>query len=282
MIPGSDPSAVSGHGTTASESADEPCGPARADTAVTRTRVLLMSAVWAACVVALLALGVWQIERRAWKLDLIDHVEQRVHAAAVAIPSASSWSSINAAADEYRHVTVRGRFLHDGETFVHALTVDGPGYWVMTPLQTGDGDVVLVNRGFVPPERRDPSTRRAGNPAGPVDITGLLRISEPGGRVLRTNDPATDRWYSRDVAAIAAARGLSQVAPFFIDADDTPNPGGWPRGGLTIISFPNNHLVYALTWFCLALMLAGAGVQRWRRGDTRARPNASGSETAQR
>src|SRR3954470_20013179 len=84
------------------------------------------------------------------------------------------------------------------------------------------------------------------------------------------------------LAAAAAARGLSQVAPFFIDADDTPNPGGWPRGGLTIISFPNNHLVYALTWFCLALMLAGAGVQRWRCRDTRARPNASGTETAQR
>jgi surfeit locus 1 family protein len=276
MIPASDRKDRSQHG------AADARVPANGRNPASRTLVLLTGAVWTACVVALLVLGVWQIERRAWKLDLINRVEQRVHAAAVPIPSASSWSSINAAGDEYRHVTVRGRFLHDRETFVHALTVDGPGYWVMTPLQTGDGDIVLVNRGFVPPERRDPSTRREGNPSGPADITGLLRISEPGGHVLRTNDPAADRWYSRDVAAIAAARGLSQVAPFFIDADDTPNPGGWPRGGLTVIAFPNNHLVYALTWFSLALMLAGAGVQRWRRRDAGARRKASGTETAQR
>ena len=232
---------------------------------------LLLGVVWTTCVIALLALGIWQIERRAWKLDLIERVEQRVHAEPVPIPAASSWSSINAADDEYRHVTVRGRFLHDRETFVQALTIDGPGYWVITPLQTAAGEIVLVNRGFVPSERRDPSSRSEGNPSGLVDIVGLLRISEPGGHVLRTNDPATDRWYSRDVPAIAAARGLSHVAPFFIDADDTPNPGGWPKGGLTVVSFPNNHLVYALTWFSLAVMLAAAGVQRLLRAGPRER-----------
>ncbi len=92
-------------------------------------------------------------------------------------------------------------------------------------------------------------------------MTGLLRITEPRGGFLRTNDPAGDRWYSRDIAAIAAARGLSNVAPYFIDADATPNPDGWPRGGLTIVKFPNSHLVYALTWFGMALMtLVGFGL----------------------
>jgi surfeit locus 1 family protein len=228
---------------------------------------LLLGAIWVACIAALLALGVWQIERRAWKLDLIDRVEQRVHADAVPVPAALSWASVNAADDEYRHVTVRGRFLNDRETLVQA-TIDEPGYWVVTPLQTAQGDIVLVNRGFVPSERRDSATRGEGNPAGPVEITGLLRISEAGGHFLRTNDPADDRWYSRDVPAIAAKRGLSQVAPFFIDADDRTNPGGWPKGGLTVIGFPNNHLSYALTWFTLAVMLAGAGVQRLRRRGT--------------
>jgi surfeit locus 1 family protein len=237
---------------------------ARGRDAGSRLWQLLLGAVWIACIAALLALGIWQIERRAWKLDLIDRVEHRVHADPLPIPAASSWSSVNAADDEYRHVTVTGRFLHDRETFVQALTIDGPGDWVMTPLQTTDG-IVLVNRGFVPPERRDASTRSEGNPAGPVTVTGLLRMSEPGGHFLRTNDAVTDRWYSRDTGAIAATRGLSGVAPFFIDADDHPNQGGWPRGGLTVVSFPNNHLMYALTWFTLALMLTAAGVQRLRR-----------------
>jgi surfeit locus 1 family protein len=87
-----------------------------------------------------------------------------------------------------------------------------------------------------------------------VTITGLLRASEPGGGFLRANDPATDRWFSRDTAAIGRARGLSRVGGFFIDADATPNPGGYPVGGLTVIKFRNAHLVYALTWFGLAVL----------------------------
>ncbi|WP_146986618.1 SURF1 family protein [Bradyrhizobium macuxiense] len=209
-------------------------------------------------VVLLSALGVWQIERRAWKLALIERVEQRMHAAAVAPPPHSSWPEVTAASDEYRCVTVDGTFLNADETLVQAVTNEGPGFWVLTPLRIADGTIVLVNRGFVPPDRRDPATRRDTQPQGPVSVTGLLRMSEPKGGFLRRNDASAGRWYSRDVAAIAATHGLSQAAPFFIDADATSNPGGMPVGGLTIVRFPNNHLIYALTWFALALMLAGA------------------------
>ena len=209
-------------------------------------------------IASLIALGIWQIERRAWKLALIEHVEQRIHAVPGPMPAPASWRAIDAAHDEYRRVSVSGRFLHDRETLVQAVTGEGPGFWVLTPLQMADGTVVLINRGFVPPERRDPATRREGNPAAPVAITGLLRLTEPKGGFLRSNDPAGNRWYSRDVEAIAAARGLPRTAPFFIDADATPNPGGYPEGGLTVVQFHNNHLIYALTWFGLATMLAGA------------------------
>ncbi|WP_407178655.1 SURF1 family protein [Bradyrhizobium sp. STM 3562] len=209
------------------------------------------------CVAVLTALGVWQLERRVWKLALIDRVEQRIHAAPSPMPVSSSWPAINTADDEYRRVTIAGRFLHDRETLVQAVTEAGGGFWVLTPLQTADGTIVLVNRGFVPPDRRDQASRQEANPAGPVKVTGLLRMTEPKGAFLRKNDPQQDRWYSRDIAAIAAARGLPQTAPFFIDADATPNPGGYPLGGLTVVRFPNNHLIYALTWFGLALMIAG-------------------------
>ena len=205
----------------------------------------------------LIALGVWQIERRTWKLALIDRVEQRVHAPAQPIPSPASWPAVTAANDEYRHVSVTGRFLHDRETLVQAVTEEGPGYWVLTPLQRDDGTQVLINRGFVPSDRRDASTRREGNPDGRVEITGLLRVTEPKGGFLRNNVPQHNRWYSRDVAAIAVARGLRDVAPFFVDADAGSHSAGGPIGGLTVVSFPNNHLIYALTWFALAFMLAG-------------------------
>jgi len=208
-------------------------------------------------VIILIALGVWQLERRVWKLELIDRVERRVDAVPIPAPGPSSWSAITAAGDEYRHVTLYGRFLHDRETLVKAVTDVGSGYWVVTPLRTAEGSTVLVNRGLVPAERRDPSTRQEGDPSGALTVVGLLRMTEPKGGFLRNNNPPANRWYSRDVAAIAAARGLSQVAPFFVDADGAPNPGGFPLGGLTVVSFPNNHLIYALTWFALAFMLGG-------------------------
>ena len=115
--------------------------------------------------------------------------------------------------------------------------------------------MVLINRGFVPESRKDAATRIA--PTGPVTITGLLRASEPGGAFLRSNDPAANRWYSRDTQAIAAARNLPGAAPYFIDADAAPNPGGYPIGGLTVIAFRNNHLMYAITWFGLMLLSLG-------------------------
>jgi surfeit locus 1 family protein len=225
------------------------------------TRTLLLVGLLAGVVVlGLLALGVWQLERREWKLHLIDQVEQRVDAAAVKAPGPAEWPSITDDGDEYRRVRTTGHFLNDKEALVEAVTARGSGYWVMTPLVTDAGFTVLVNRGFVPAEKRDPASRTAGQIEGEAQVTGLLRATEPGGGFLRANDPRTDRWYSRDVAAIAAARKLPPTAPYFIDADATPNAGGLPVGGLTVVAFPNNHLIYALTWFALALMLAGAVV----------------------
>lgn len=178
-------------------------------------------------------------------------VDARAHAQPASLPAAAEWPKINARDDEYRRVRVQGVLLNDRETLVQAVTELGPGWWVMTPLETGGG-IVLINRGFVPPELRDRVTRRVGAPDGVVSITGLLRVTEPRGGFLRSNDPAGRRWYSRDVAAIAKAQGIQHAAPFFIDADATPNPGGYPVGGLTVVHFRNAHLVYALTWFALA------------------------------
>ncbi|SDN43374.1 surfeit locus 1 family protein [Methylobacterium phyllostachyos] len=215
--------------------------------------------------VVLLGLGTWQVERRAWKLDLIARVDARVHATPVPAPGPADWPRVGP--DEaYRHVRLSGTFLHDRETLVQAVTERGGGFWVLTPLRRPDGSLVLINRGFVPGDRRDPAIRAAGQVTGETTITGLLRLTEPKGAFLRSNDPRDDRWYSRDVAAIAAARGLTDVAPYFVDADATPNPGGLPVGGLTVISFPNNHLVYAITWYGMALMLAGAVIYVLRGG----------------
>ncbi|PXA97975.1 Surfeit locus 1 family protein [Nostoc sp. 3335mG] len=199
------------------------------------------------------ALGVWQVQRRAWKHDLIAAVETRVHAAPVPAPGPDRWAAITAATDAYRRVEATGRLLYDRTVLVRAVSDLGAGYWVMTPLASGDGTAILINRGFVSQTDRN---RLAPGPAGPVRITGLLRISEPEGGFLRSNDPAKGNWYSRDVAAIARAQRLDKAAPYFIDADRAMNAPGQPVGGLTVVRFSDNHLIYALTWFGMALLSA--------------------------
>lgn len=235
-----------------------------------RTVARVVSLVVLALVfVGLLALGIWQVERRAWKLDLIQRVEARIHAAPVAAPGPAQWPSISAARDEYRRVVVEGRFLPAYAVRVQALTGIGPGYWWVVPLQRDDGTVVLVNRGFIAPEL-NPEALRGMDGKPRQSVTGLLRLSEPGGGFLRRNASAQNRWYSRDVQAIALAGGLTRVAPYFIDADrdpgvpmDVADGRSAPVGGLTVVRFNNNHLQYALTWFALALMVVAAAWRVW-------------------
>lgn len=221
--------------------------------------------------VGFLALGVWQVQRLAWKTDLIAQVDARVHAPAEPAPGPRQWPTVTRQDDQYRRVVVQGTFLHDKETLVQAVTDAGGGFWVMTPLVDDRGFTVLINRGFVPAGRRDPAARADGQVMGPQTVVGLLRITEPKGGFLRANDAGGDRWRSRDVTAIAARRGLTNVAPYFIDADATPNPGGWPLGGLTVIRFANSHLVYALTWFGMALLTL-VGLWLFLRDGRRRRP----------
>ncbi|MGV7207691.1 SURF1 family protein [Oxalobacteraceae bacterium A2-2] len=234
------------------------------------------------------SLGTWQVKRLHWKLALIERVEQRVHAPVADAPGPAQWPAITADGDEYRHVRVTGAYLEALSARVQATTDLGAGFWVMTPLCGTDGNVVLVNRGFI----TEAAAARAPLPAPApgadggcrphearegqdVTVTGLLRLSEPGGGYLRANDPAADRWHSRDVQAIAATRGVPQVAPYFIDADADANrskgskseaDAGRPVGGLTVISFHNNHLVYAVTWYALAAMVVGAFIWVLRSG----------------
>lgn len=238
--------------------------PARGPRSPLTLAILALLAL--AGIAGFVALGVWQVERMAWKRDLKARIAERVHAAPVAPPGPARWAEI--ADDEYLRIRLSGRFRHDREVFAQAVTAQGGGFWLLTPLETDQGFTVLINRGFVAPEQRDPCTRSASQPERPATVTGLLRLTEPKGGFLRDNDPAAGRWFSRDVAAIAEALKLDVAAPYFIDADATPNPGGVPQGGLTVLSFPDNHLAYAVTWFALAAMVAGAafyvGRAEWR------------------
>jgi surfeit locus 1 family protein len=203
-------------------------------------------------VVLCLALGVWQIQRLHWKVGLIEQREAAVAAPPIAPPQTLA----DAKPMEFRHVGMDGVFLHDKEIFVGATSESGRnGYHVLTPLRETDGRIVFVNRGFIPAELKSPATRGAGQLPGKVHVLGLLRLPPTASPnwFIPANRPDLNYWFWPDLPAMSAADRLRDVAPFYVDADATPNPGGWPKGGVTRLQLPNDHLQYALTWFSLAV-----------------------------
>ena len=230
----------------------------------------MLAIVGIALFLGFMALGTWQVQRRAWKLDLIERVEQRVHSTPVAAPAPAQWPEVNAANYEYLPVQAQGVWLDKQTLLSKALTEAGAGFWVITPLQQADGAQIWVNRGFTPEKMRAEWLKQI-TEASPsqeaVTVIGLMRMSEPGGGFLRKNDAASGQWFSRDVATMAQAAGLKQTAPFFIDLGVPASNPAYRRNefgldvlrpGMTVIQFPNSHLVYALTWYGLAAMVLGA------------------------
>jgi surfeit locus 1 family protein len=204
----------------------------------------------------LIGLGVWQIERLHWKQGLIAE-----RTAAISAPPAALPRTLDAAhVLEFHRVEAKGRFLHDREILLHAIERKrgDAGYFVITPLRLDGGAVVLVERGWVPPEKRDAATRAEGNPQGEVAVDGLLRLAsaQKPSWFTPANDPAHGEWFWIDVPAMADAAGVSKALPFYVEASAAPNPGGLPVGGQANTDLPNDHLQYAITWFTLAAALA--------------------------
>ncbi|HUI20111.1 MAG TPA: SURF1 family protein [Methylocella sp.] len=206
----------------------------------------------------LLSLGVWQLHRLEWKEGLIARIEARANTAPQPLPSIEEWPNLRPEDYEYRHVTLTGTFNHGQEALVFQPSGGAagkePGYLVLTPLGLKSGGYVIVNRGFVPMDHKEQSSRLAGQLQGETEVTGLMRQPETRGFFTPADDPAAGHFFTRDPGLIAKHFGLAPAAPFSIDADSTSFPRGWPA---TTPNLPNNHLAYALTWFGLALAALG-------------------------
>jgi surfeit locus 1 family protein len=202
----------------------------------------------------LIALGTWQVERLAWKRDLIATMESRLAMAPLPLGDLLKHQPI----EDFRPVRATGTFLHDREMYLAARSYQGRlGYHVVTPLAPeGGGTAVLVDRGWVPVDRQAPDSRAAGQVPGTITVEGIARRPPKPGLFTPDNRPDQNLWYWVDLPAMAAHAGLTTVAPLLIEAGPAANPGGLPIGGQTHINLPNNHLQYAITWYALALALA--------------------------
>lgn len=206
-------------------------------------------------VAVLIGLGVWQLERRSWKTGLIERMNERMHGKSIPLERAKEFAQRNNGNIEYTRVVLTGSFLHDEERYLYAYIGGQQGWSVITPLVTQGGEVVLVNRGFVPEERKDPAMRKDGLIQGINEVKGVARLSEHTNWFTPVNNAAGNRWFWRDIPALISslrAEEAVRAVPFVIEADAAPVPGGWPRGGITRVNVPNWHLEYAITWFALA------------------------------
>jgi surfeit locus 1 family protein len=202
----------------------------------------------------LCGLGFWQLERLQWKLALIAQVNGNMAAAPVSL---GDILAMDQAAAQYRHVTLHGHFDHAKEAYVFTTDAGAAVYHVLTPFTADDGRVLMVDRGEVPKGKLNPASRTEGNITGDTQVTGIWRTPDAPGSFTPQPDAAQRIWYARDLTGIAAAYDLKLAAPVVIEADATPNPGGWPKGGKTVVTFRNQHLGYAITWFGVAIVLLG-------------------------
>lgn len=211
----------------------------------------------------LIGLGVWQIERLRWKQDLVATLSERLSAAPIPLPPPAAWPRLRQPTDEFLRVRFSAQFLNDKEALVFTAgsrlrpDIAGSGYWVFTPARLAGGAVVMVDRGFVPVERMNPATRAQGQIAGMHEIIGALRWPEQRSAFTPDDRPDRNMWFARDPEAVAAAKNVGPVPPFYVAQEAPAPPGGLPRVGRLEPNLPNNHLQYALTWFGLALALVG-------------------------
>lgn len=201
----------------------------------------------------MVGLSLWQVQRLEWKTELLAERQSRLNAAPIDLPSPGS----DPAQAEYKRVRLEGEFLHEKEFYLAARSLAGaPGYHILTPFQIADGTLILLDRGFVPPEKKLPSSREEGQSKGMARIDAILRLPKPKVWVQPENEPEKNVWFYIDLVKMAEKSGLSQLRKdIYAEVGPAPNPGGWPLGGQTRISLPNDHLQYALTWGLLALAL---------------------------
>ena len=241
-----------------------------------RGGVLDATVMTIAGVIILVGLGIWQLDRKVWKDDLVAKTGERLAAAPVSLPPREQWARLDQNTNEFLRVTFPAEFLKGEEALVYSAgsalrpDVTGAGYWVFAPARLPGGSIVVVNRGFVPLDRKDAASRRDGEPAGLIDITGAMRWPELRGLFTPADEPNNNVWYLRDQRLMAQARQWGPVAPFYVEQEAPLPPGGLPRAGRLSLALPNNHLQYALTWFGLALALAGVYVV-WLTGRLRRR-----------
>jgi surfeit locus 1 family protein len=212
------------------------------------------------CVGILSSLGVWQLHRKLWKENLIAAMTARLNAEPEPLPPSSQWGKLTQEADEFRRVNFSAQFLPRQEAFVYTpgsalrTDVEGPGYFVFAPARLPDGAVIVVDRGFVPENRKQAGRSEASEP---IQIVGVLRWPEEPSLFTPAAESKSNLWFLRDPKSMSTQGHWNAGAPFYVDQESPVPPGGLPKPGKLEMHLRDDHLQYAITWFGLAAGLVG-------------------------
>jgi len=225
-----------------------------------------------------LGLGTWQLDRKAWKEELIATLTQRADAVPEGLPDAASWPAMNQLDNEFHRVIFKAEFLPGREALVYASgsalrpDVKPPGYFVFAPARTAAGSLLVINRGFSPDARaRAPEHPK---PSGVLEMVGALRWPERPGFFVREHDEGEDTWFARNHLAMAAHNEWGFPGPFYVELERPAPAGGLPQPGPLKVNLRNEHLQYAITWYGLAAVVV-VMFGLWLRARRRAAPGAA-------
>jgi surfeit locus 1 family protein len=197
--------------------------------------------------ILLMGLGIWQINRLAWKEAILASIAQAERAPPVPLPAAPS---------PFEKVFVTGRpdpatvslFGDDVRTTRTDNTVIGGELLVV--LRRPGAEPILVDLGWMPYE----DFGRVVLPPS-LSVSGFAQAPERANYFTPKDDPADHQFYLLDPARIGPALGVPDLAPFVLGAIGEAPARGWPEPAARLPRPPNEHLQYALTWFGLAGVL---------------------------
>lgn len=210
---------------------------------------LIPTLITVPAVILAIGLGSWQIDRLIWKRGLIAEREGAVSADPIPLPE-----RFDREQHQFRRVRVTGTYLHDKEMYLAARSMRGNiGYHIVTPMRLQSGRTILVNRGWVPQERKLPDLRAGGQVEGTVTVTGILRDAPPAGYFTPDNEPGSNVWFSVDLDAMARHAGVETFNGIYVEVQESAHNAPYPLGGQSRIELPNNHLQYVITWYAVAI-----------------------------
>lgn len=200
-----------------------------------------------------MGLGTWQVQRLAWKTDLIAEIDAaKTNAPLTArdLPTThAEWKEKN-----FWPVKLTGTWNNEIEYHLAPRYFKSKlGYHIVQPLVLADNRTILVNRGWIPADYKEIETRPRSIGVGRATVTGMIRYGSERNPFTPDNQKEKNVWFGRDVQEMADFYGVKNILPAMVDAVGEQDEAVLPIPSDGAIRLRNDHATYVFTWYAIAL-----------------------------